>query len=157
MKFNKKIPAFTLNEMVVVLIITAIVVGLAFSMLTITQKHMLGIQSNYIKKNAIQRLEQSLWIDFNRYRKAEYFPEEQKLVFSHSLDTVNYFFYDTYTLKNNDTIAAAVKNKKIYRNGMPFQKGIIDALELKSSENDTITLFFIYKKNDAAFYMNNGF
>ena len=44
MKLTSKIQAYTLSEMIVVLILTSIVVGMAFSVLTLVQKHMSGIR-----------------------------------------------------------------------------------------------------------------
>ena len=67
MKSNKKIMAFTLSEMIVVLILTSIVIGLAFSVLNLVQKQMSAIQDNYNKSLELNKLETALWLDFNRY------------------------------------------------------------------------------------------
>jgi len=67
LKSTNKIQAFTLSEIIVVLILTTIIVGLAFSVLTLVQKHMRSIQSNFYNTTELKKLETSLWLDFNRY------------------------------------------------------------------------------------------
>ncbi|MEM9650388.1 MAG: prepilin-type N-terminal cleavage/methylation domain-containing protein, partial [Bacteroidota bacterium] len=64
MKGVKKLRAFTLSEMLVVLLLTVIVVGLAFSVLNLVQRQMSGIESNYARNTAFDQLKQSLWVDF---------------------------------------------------------------------------------------------
>jgi len=62
-KYSSKIKAFTLNEMLVVLLITAIVVGMSFAVLSLVQQQMHGIDGNYKKNTAFNLLKQSLWFD----------------------------------------------------------------------------------------------
>ena len=56
MQTNSKVQAFTLSEMIVVLIITSIVIGMAFSVLRLVQKHMGGIQDNFNRSTELNRL-----------------------------------------------------------------------------------------------------
>ena len=79
MRTNKKIQAFTLTEVIIVLILTSIVVGLAFSVLGLVQKQMLAVQENYNKNLDISKLETSLWLDFNRYSEISYDAIENEL------------------------------------------------------------------------------
>lgn len=73
---SHKIKAFTLTEMMVVIVISAIVVGLAFTILGIVQKNMRGIEANYNHQSQIQSLEAALTIDFNRYPKLQWNPKD---------------------------------------------------------------------------------
>ena len=56
MKYNKKIPAFTLSEVLIVLVITAIVIGIAFSVLTLVNKQYNAIRDSYTYKTAVLKL-----------------------------------------------------------------------------------------------------
>ncbi len=60
-----KVQGFTLQEMVITMIISTIVIGLAFSVLTMVQRHMWSIQKNFELNTEYNRLEQALWIDIN--------------------------------------------------------------------------------------------
>tara|TARA_R110002094_G_scaffold202065_1_gene173391 strand:+ start:295 stop:504 length:210 start_codon:yes stop_codon:yes gene_type:complete len=65
LKNNFKIKAFTLSEMVVVTILTSIIVGIAFSVLSLVQRHMYSIKQNFNNNTELSKLEQALWIDFD--------------------------------------------------------------------------------------------
>jgi len=153
----KKIKAFTLSELMVVLVLTAIVVGLAFSILNLVQKQMLGIQYNYATTTELHKLEQSLWIDFNTYNHIKYNANTNELLFKNEINSIRYIFQKEWVLKNNDTINIAIENKNFYLDGKNVNKGIIDAIELTQLEKSQNTSLFVYNKKDATYYMNNGF
>jgi hypothetical protein len=154
MKINKRIQAFTLSEMVVVLILTSIVVGLAFSVLNLVQKHMLSIKSNFINHTEMNKLEQSLWIDFNRYSNVEYYVLEDEIQFRNPMDSIRYQFQENYIIKGIDTFDIEVQNKTIFYEGKKRESGVIDALKLKFSKNFQNQLLFIFKENDATLFIN---
>ena len=68
---SKKLQSFTLAELIVVMIITSIVVGLAFSVLRIIQKQIEVIGNDNEKAVEVVFLEQMLWSDFNRMQHVE--------------------------------------------------------------------------------------
>ena len=98
---TNKIKAFTLSEMIIVLILTAIVVGLAFTVLGLVQKHMLSIQKNYNTQTEVKKLETSLWLDFNRFSKIEFDNIENKLKFKTEIDSITYQFFDAKIIKHH--------------------------------------------------------
>ncbi len=153
MKPNKKIQAFTLSEMIVVLILTSIVVGLAFSVLNLVQKHMYGIQQNYTNNTALNKLETSLWLDFNRYSNISFDALENELKFSTALDSVSYKFKDQYIVKEEDTFKIALQNKLLYFVVNPVEEGNIDAIKLETTKVLQNQQVFIFKPNDAAVFM----
>lgn len=153
MNRTTKIKAFTLNEMMVVLVITAIVVGLAFSILSLTQRQMLGMQQNYIKNDEIRRFEEALWVDFNKYREVVYNTNLDLLVFKNEIDSVHYQFEETFVLKNLDTLNIAFEERNFYLDGNLIDNGNIDALEFIHSEASLNSTIFVYKKKDATHYM----
>lgn len=154
MQSTKKIQAFTLSEMIVVLILTSILVGLAFSVLGLVQKQMLAIQENYNKSLEINKLETSLWLDFNRYSKIEYDTLENELKFSTALDSVTYQFLDNKIVKAQDTFAIQIQENKYYFEGNIINNGQIDAIKLETSKDFQNQQSFIFKQNDATVFMN---
>ena len=67
MAIDKKIKAFTLSEMLVVLVISSIVIAAAFLILTMVQKQFMVVQKNINNKQEINFFERLLWRDFNTY------------------------------------------------------------------------------------------
>ncbi len=154
MNTKHKIQAFTLSEMIIVIIITSIVVGMAFSVLSLVQKHMSSIQNNFNQNSTLNRFEQSLWIDFNRYSKISYNSMNDELVCASEIDSVTYKFTKEYIIKDVDTFNLLFQNKSVFFNGDKKQNGRIDAIKLEASKTLQNQQLFIFKKNDAAQYMN---
>lgn len=140
--------------MIVVIILTTIVVGMAFSVLTLVQKHMYGIQNNFSKHTEIRKLEQSLWLDFNRYSKITYHDLNNTLVFATAIDSVSYHFTDTSIIKDVDTFNIVPKQKLLFFDGHKTKKGYVDALKIVFPETLQDQMLFISKQNDAVPYVN---
>lgn len=153
MKTSKKIQAFTLSEIIVVLILTSIVVGLAFSVLGLVQKQMLAIQSNYNKSLEVQKLETSLWLDFNRYPHIRYDAIENKLILKHDLDSISYQFSEENIIKAQDTFSIPLETKQFYFDGILSESNKVDAIKLRTTKAYQNRELFIFKKNDATIYM----
>ncbi|MCF6318181.1 MAG: prepilin-type N-terminal cleavage/methylation domain-containing protein [Proteobacteria bacterium] len=151
---NKKIAAFTLSEMIVVLILTSIVVGLAFSVLTLVQKHMHTIQNNFKQNTELNKLEQSLWLDFNRYSKINYDALENELRFATEIDSITYTFNNQYIVKDIDTFHIQINSKTLFFDGNFTEKGIIDAIKLETSKTFQNQKLFVFKQNDATLFMD---
>jgi len=151
---KSKIQAFTLSEMIVVLTLTSIVVGLAFSVLSLVQKHMYGIQENFNRNTELNKLEQSLWLDFNRYPKIIYDGTQDELSFISELDSVTYKFKEHYIIKKLDTFPIKLERKTQYFDGEVTLKGKIDAIKLEASKTFQNQNLFVYKQNDATLFMD---
>jgi hypothetical protein len=140
--------------MIVVLILTSIVVGLAFSVLGLVQKQMLAIQVNYNKSLELQKLETALWLDFNRYSEIHIDTNENKLVLKNELDSVSYYFHKEFVMKERDTFKIPLKSKEFYFDGVLSLNNQVDAIKLRTSKAFQNQEIFIFKKNDAVSYMN---
>lgn len=154
MQTKSKIQAFTLSEMVVVLILTSIVVGLAFLVLNLVQKHMASIQQNFNNNTELNKLKQSLWLDFNRYSKIEYNVLEDEMVFSNDIDSITYQFHETYIIKTIDTFQIQLQRKTLFFNGNGIEARIMDAIKLETSKTLQNQQLFIFKENDATPFVN---
>ena len=140
--------------MIVVLILTSIVVGLAFSVLSLVQKHMYGIQDNFNHNTELNKLKQSLWLDFNRYPKIIYDGTKDELSFISELESVTYKFKDNYIVKKLDTFPITLDRKTKYFNGEISTKGKIDAIKVEASKTFQNQNLFVYKQNDATLFMD---
>ncbi len=154
MKVNKKINAFTLSEMIVVLILTSIVAGLAFSVLILVQKHMHTIKNNFTQGTELNKLEQSLWIDFNRHAKIEFNEKTDKLMFSTEMGSIEYTFGDEFIVKDKDTFNIEINKKTLFFDGNGTNNGIIDAMKLETSKTFQNKHLFVFKQNDATQFIN---
>lgn len=154
MNIKPKISAFTLSEMIVVIILTSIVVGMAFSVLSLVQKHMHSIQNNFNKNTELNKLEQSLWIDFNRYSKVRFEMSQNRLFFYNEMDSTSYDFTGTSIIKERDTFNIALRQKTLYFDGDKVQKGYTDAIKLELSEAFQNQTLFVFKRNDATPFIN---
>lgn len=153
MKTNGKIPAYTLSEIIVVLILTAIVVGLAFSVLGLVQNHMSDIRKNYIQKTEIHKLEQALWLDFNRYSTIKYNAFEDKLTLSNEMDSTFYAFHKDFIVSELDTFTIPAQSKSFFLMGNTVQQGSLDAFKINTSKTFQNQQVFVYHKSGATAYI----
>jgi len=140
--------------MIVVLILTSIVVGMAFSVLSLVQKHMTGIQSNFTRNTELNKLEQSLWIDFNSYSKIKYNEKEAALVLATEVDSIAYKFTNNYVVKEVDTFNVQLQQWTFFFDGSQVNNGKVDAIKLETSKAFQNQPLFIFKQNDATLFMN---
>ncbi|QLG46789.1 PulJ/GspJ family protein [Costertonia aggregata] len=145
--------AFTLSEMVIALVITVIVVGLAFTILGLVQKQMWAIESNYEQGTETNLLRQALWIDFNRYSEFNFDRISNRLQGSNPLEKVIYTFETDFVLREKDTFHVRLAEKKFYFDGKSISSGSIDAIELLTGKEQGSKRIFVYKHNASADYM----
>ena len=132
------------------LVITLVVIALAFSVLTLVQKQMGGIEANLEKGTQLELLEQSLWLDFHRFNKLGYSGLENELKFSNELDSITYQFTGDQVIKGVDTFKVPLKVWQPLFLNKETQNGTIDALLLETTQGKRV---FIYKGNDANQFM----
>ncbi|WP_420603212.1 PulJ/GspJ family protein [Flagellimonas sp.] len=151
---HKKLKALTLSEMLVVLLLTIIVVGLAFSILGLVQKQMFGIRDNYEKRTTDNLLRHGLWVDFNSHSQIEFSQKNSSILVGDELRGKLYGFYEGYITRDLDTFYTDLKVGKLYFRGEEVAEGTIDALELSNGEKEDDKKIFVFKKNTAEDFMN---
>lgn len=149
-----KLKSFTLAELLVVMIITAIVVGMAFSVLRLVQKQIHAIQANFDKTSTLALFEQKLWQDFNEPHTIIYNNQKQILRMISEIDTVTYSFQEKFILRNLDTIKLKITPNKIFFKGKEVKYGTIDAISLFAETELPDYQIFVSKKNDVTLFMN---
>ncbi|WP_062053727.1 prepilin-type N-terminal cleavage/methylation domain-containing protein [Aquimarina longa] len=147
-KGNYKIKAFTLTELMVVIVISTIVVGLAFSVLRIVQNNMRSISKNYESREQIQSLETALTIDFNRFTSIQWDPSKNVLTASSPIEERVYQIFNDSIITNMESYIVAVKEKKFYFEGTPVNSGAIDAMKLTFDNTRELHRLFVFKYND---------
>ena len=151
---NNKVKSFTLSELLVVMIITAIVVGMAFSVLRLVQKQIHTIQKNYDKSTNLSLFEQRLWQDFNEYSQIQFDENENKLMLQSEMDTITYSFQDDFILRDNDTIKLKLVIDKILMEGKLIKNGNIDAMSISGEAELPKYKIFVSKRNDLTLSIN---
>ncbi len=151
----KKVRAFTINEMMVVLVISTIVVGIALSVLTSVRKQFLMIEREMQQATELNLLQQALWLDFHRYQTIEFHQSGQLLRLKHALDSVDYHFFSDKIIREKDTFHLSFETQLFFDKGNPVQSGNVDALTLRHIENENIAQdVFVFQTPSAFNFMN---
>ena len=150
----KKIKAFTISELSIVLLLTSIVVGLAFTVLGLVRKQMGVMQENFNITLEINKLETELWLDFNRYPSIHFNASEDRLLLRSELDSISYTLSESYIIKEKDTFPVQLESKNFYFDGEQVTANSIDAIKLTTTKAFQNRALFIYVNNDATSYMN---
>lgn len=150
----KKNNAFTLTEILVVMVISSIVVSLAFVILTMVQKQVILIQGNITDKEQMKQLEKVLWKDLNE-ANIGVLASDNMLYFPKQNDTVRYTFSENFVIRTNDSFFIPIVDKVFFLDGQQTNKGFIDGIKLTTNKTYNSKIVFVYGAKDAAFYMNN--
>ncbi len=150
MIYHKKIKAFTLTEIMIVMVITAIVVGLAMSILSIIQKQSNALQQLYFTNNKVVLLNQELTLYFHRFHHITWNESEGLLDFKTPIDQKQ------IDLSESADIHSLIKEKYFYLEGEEVASGAIDAVKLVVNVKEKEQVLFVYKRKDVATLLNNG-
>jgi prepilin-type N-terminal cleavage/methylation domain-containing protein len=152
---KNRVSAFTLAELLVVLVISSIVIALGFSVLNMVRKQVFLIQKNYRKKQTVQTFESVLKRDFNK-GIAKYDSNLDRLIISSNKNDVVYQFLKGIIIREEDTLELLIGKKSFYLDGAKVTSGFIDAVELQFDESFSSKQIFLYQKKDAAYYLNSN-
>jgi hypothetical protein len=150
---TQKIKSFTLAELLVVLVLSALVVSISLSVLNLIQKQVGSIRRIEDRRQEILFLERALWQDFNSGR-VFHDSDLNRLKIYVALDTISYEFLPQYILRNKDTLSLEVSNMVCYLEGILVENNQVDAIELVFSSNYLNSELFIYQNKDGAHYLN---
>ena len=153
---KKKVKGFTLSEMLVVLLITVIVVGLAFTILNLVQKQMGDIRVGFEKNSEKNRLKQAMWRDFGTYSRIYYQENSSQLICENPKQRTIYQFQEDVVIRDLDSFSVQTKSPTRYFLGKSIVSGEVDALELQFLDASNSTML-IYKINTAESFMDYGF
>lgn len=144
---NSKLPAYTLTEVLIVLAISAIVMGLAFSVLDIVQQNVDKIREQNEYNSSVQYLELALRHNFNEHGKVEYLDKTKTIRYSDGLTEKAMLLKNDSIFFSNDSTGIGITQAIFFYKGLPVKKGRIDALKLYlNSEPDNY--LFVRQYND---------
>ncbi len=156
MNLKKKIPAFTLTEMLLVLAITAIIAGLAFAIITLFTKNMGDIEKNYTKSTYLGLFTDQLNLDFNRFHTIEYNQSDRELTFKNPLDSVRYLWEENWVLRGTDTVLNMPSGLELYNQGEKVESGNTDAIKIIFGEEEEDFIFLFHIKDAYGQIKENG-
>jgi len=149
----RKIQAFTLGELLVVMVVSSIVVTISFMALGNVQKQIRLVNKTFEKQQKILKLERLLMSDLNA-SKATFDIQSKTITFQSNADTVQYKLLDKNIIRQEDTLDIATSKLTLYLHGEKTSTGKFDAMEFLFSDTYNQQGFFIYKRNDASHYIN---
>lgn len=145
---NRKLKSFTISELLVVLIISSIIVGIAFSVLDLTRKEIQKINQNKEFEIKINQSELKLTIDMNSFSKCKV--SENYLFFKNEIDSIQYQILDENLIVKEDTLLSNIIEVNYFFKGKKINNGAFDALKLVvKTKKDINSTVFVYKTNDA--------
>ena len=140
--------------MIVVLVITVIVIGLAFSVLNLVQKQITGIGENFGQRTEVNLLRQAFWIDFNKYSEVTYDAQNDVIRCKNEVGGIQYQFNDNTIIREVDTLRISISDKTFYFDGNEVFSGEIDAIRIISAKEEGAKVIFVYKNNTAETYIH---
>ena len=150
LRWKHKVRGFTLSELMVTMVITVVVVGLAFAILNLVQKQMQAARQNYQGSTEINLLRQGLWHDLRTYPNTQWLSTDRRLELGFDKVAVSYQFGENQVIRNGDTLQVPVRGYSLFWKGKLVNNGAIDALELDVSKTETEQKLFVFRPATAA-------
>lgn len=167
-----KTKAFTLSEMLVVLLLTTVIVGLSFSVLRLVESQMGGMDAELSKISEINRLRLALWTDLNSCDRAFISSGPTRLVLNTPIKNSSYQLLENLIVRGRDSFYIGNYETQFFFENRVVTNGEVDAIHLnykletqnpsfaKASEGmpkhkTRNTKLFVFKTNSATTYMNN--
>lgn len=148
MRRLSKINAYTLSEIIVVLAITTIIVGIAFSVLSLVSKQYNAIKKAYAYRTQVLLTKQQLLVDFNSSLSVLY-AENDEILIQFPNEKILYEITKEHITRDGDTIQLKVKNVLRYHQGREIDTGFVDAVKLQLGSEDVPLYLFASRENDA--------
>lgn len=145
---NTKLRAYTLSEILVVLVVASLVISMTVLVLELIQKQMYKVRFGFQETNEVLLFEKLLVNDFNQ-RQMIYDANENRLFGVGATDTLQYRFFSNFILRNADTLWIAIHEKRLYLDNNQVFNGRVDAMDIALEQNKV----FVYKTKGASHYM----
>lgn len=144
-----KIPGYTLSEVLVVLVVTALVVGIAFTVLRLVVYQLNKIELAYTDRTEMAMFKQRLYIDIERAQSINWNHEDAILKLEDSGESITYAMEENFIVRDDDTIPFGVADYKTYVLGKEVVSGSIDALRIMISVRGQEVPVFVEKEGGA--------
>ncbi|MEX0274883.1 MAG: hypothetical protein AB3N16_10940 [Flavobacteriaceae bacterium] len=147
---SNKLRSFSLNELMVVLVITVLIVGMAFSVLRLVQGQMRQIGGILDQRMEIDQLRQALWVDINQYPMATYDPKKGRVLFSNALGHKEYQILEDRLATPRDTFHVKIGELRFLYQNRDVTYGEFDALKLTTSKETGHQPLFVFRNRTAS-------
>jgi len=145
---NRRLKAFTLTEMIVVMLLTAVVIGMAYAVFQIISKSYTSFNLKNEKVNDAERLEH--WLARDLQRADACLNEEDGLKLLIGVDTVSYTFKDSVVTRTSLRIDSfRVNTGKL---AMMFDGQMLDTKPEQSVDQVSFELTLEKQKIPEVFY-----
>lgn len=145
---SHKIPGYTLSEVLVVLVITAIVVGIAFSVLRLVVFQLHKIETAYTDRTEVAMFKQHLYTEVERAQRLFWNDTELILELESKTGSIIYEMGETVIIRDYDTITFGSIDYKGYLVGKEVTSGPIDAFKFTIKLRGQQVPIFIEKSVD---------
>lgn len=157
MKTKTKVEAFTLSEVLIVLVITSIVIAIAFSVLRLVTKQYNAINTRYQERTEVLKLKQRITSDMDISNNTFWDASKEQLLLvnkKEDSEVIIYEFYNNILIRDNDTLSKTVNNISFFYQGNPVENGVIDALEVVIDNDENVSNFFVSTRLSASQKIN---
>jgi competence protein ComGC len=145
---NKKIEAFTIQEMIVVLIVSSLVISISMVVLNLLQIQVINVKKGYATATEIRLFERILSNDFQLY-DFSISNNTAEITGVSETGTIQYRFKTDFVLRNQDTLFVKVDEKTFYVDNIKVTSGVVDAIDMSINQKKR----FFQKQKAASYYM----
>lgn len=150
MNNNTKIDAFTLSEVLIVLVITSIVVTIAFSVLRLVTNQYIAMNKGYERQVEVLRIKQQLIVDLDTAYQTFLNEEGQQLLITNSTEhTFMYEWNAPYLIRDGDTLTSNFNSITGFLKGEKIDAATCDAIDISLNYKGKFTKVFVSRKQDA--------
>ncbi len=133
----------------VVLVITSIVVGLAFAVLTLVSKQFYTIRDGYTDRQALLMFRERLSLDFDQCLSAKWNQVEEELTIQMHKTSFIYHLSDHTIIRGQDSLLLKYDYVQFYQSAIPVENGLVDAMEIGIKMPGRIEDLFIHRRSVA--------
>jgi len=151
MKINKRIPAFTIMEVTIAMLLSAIVIGITYTVFSIVTRSYHNYNLKHKGMAGMLRLDELLQKDFER---AEIILKDTDgIVIKSPAHQIRYRFYSDYVLRigpavdtfkiKNDSLVTSFESKVISATGINDEQNRLDELSIQLNlQNEKIPYYY---------------
>jgi type II secretory pathway component PulJ len=156
MKIKSRVPAFTILEMVITMMISALIMGFALTAYLLILRANASIQQKNGWTVEVLQLDKTIQRDIDRGLKV--LKTTNGIMITDSADSVSYAFNAAYIVRISrriDTTKLQVEDLQTVFEQQPAEKGLVDEISFKVTCNQQTIFLIFHKYYSSADLFNN--
>ena len=149
-----KLKSFTIAELLVTMIITVIVVGMAFAVLRYVNQTIYKIEKNYKRINDLLLFEERLALDMSNAGIVIVERSRNRVYMINEISTTRYQFGKAFVLRNSQKIDLTLEISEVYLNGQSSLKDTITGISVNCGREFPDYNIHVSRSNDCSVQMN---